>query len=201
MNVTVVRATENPVEVISLAAGICYGKSNATEKRVDNCVKMGHTSILEHAAVTFKVEGVSRACMAQLTRHRMASFCVESQRYNKYDLNGCDWYVLPPAFAENTVRRAHFETAMALAAADYGNALDEGIKPEDARYLLPEATKTNLFVTMNARELFHFFDMRRDRAAQWEIRGLAEAMASGLEELGGEWAFLMGLWSECKETR
>jgi thymidylate synthase (FAD) len=187
------RATENPVEVCSLAAGICYGKDNSSEKRLANCVKMNHTSILEHASVTFKVEGISRACMAQLTRHRLCSFCVESQRYNKYDLSGSDWYVVPPEFAEN--HQHEFAEQMAVGAAAYMGALGAGVRAEDARYLLPEATKTNLFVTMNARELFHFFDMRIDRAAQWEIRGLAEAMRAALEAMGGEWAFLMGLWA------
>lgn len=199
MKVSVVDATQNPVEVCSLAAGICYGKQTATEKRVANCVKMGHTSILEHAKFTLRVEGISRACMAQLTRHRMASFCVESQRYNRYDLSGNDWYVVPEAFTEEKLvgdfmLESWYGKMMENAAANYRRALDEGIKPEDARYLLPEATKTNLFVTMNARELFHFLDMRADKAAQWEIRELAYAIMDALHDYSEGWRFLIDLY-------
>lgn len=86
--IEIISATECPVDVISLAAGICYGKADVSEKRVRHCFKSGHLSVFEHASITFKVEGISRACMAQLTRHRLVSFCVESQRYNKYDLSG-----------------------------------------------------------------------------------------------------------------
>lgn len=205
MQVEIIEATANPVDVISLAAGICYGKDDVSPKRMANCVKMDHTSILEHAKVTFRIEGISRACMAQLTRHRMASFCVESQRYNKYDLQGDDWYVIPPAFADEKfvddwVMESWFRTSMTAAAANYGKALAEGVKPEDARYLLPEATKTNLFVTMNGRELFHFWDMRIDKAAQWEIRELAEAMREAVAGIDGQWEFFAGLHRERQQA-
>ena len=199
MKVSVIDATENLVEVISLAAGICYGKDNVSAQRVANCVKMNHTSILEHAKITLKVEGISRACMAQLTRHRMASFCVESQRYNKYDLSGDDWYVVPEAFKEEKLvgdwmLESWFRTMMKSAAEAYRSALEEGIRPEDARYMLPEATKTNLFVTMNCRELYHFLDMRADKAAQWEIREMAYAIIETLHGHSEGWRFLMDLY-------
>lgn len=186
MKVTVISATENPVDVIGIAAGTCYGKPDVSEKRVRHCFNNGHMSVFEHASITFKVEGISRACMAQLTRHRLVSFCVESQRYNKYDLSGDEWYVKP-----NGLDMAE---TMRVCADRYMDALANGIKPEDARYLLPEATKTNLVMTMNVRNLFHIFDMRLDKAAQWEIRDVVIAMLSAASEVNDQWYALIGLY-------
>lgn len=195
MNVTVMSATERPIETISLAAGCCYGKADVSAKRVSSCYRAGHLSVFEHASVTFRVEGISRACMAQLTRHRLTSFCVESQRYNRYDLAGDDWYVTPPeiSHAQNPDVPDAFRDVVTVAAIEYRNALENGIKPEDARYLLPEATKTNLVMTCNVRELFHILDMREDKAAQWEIRDLAKAMREACEDINDEWRELMGV--------
>lgn len=191
MKVEVITATENPMDIISIAAGTCYGKSNVSHKRVETCHFSGHMSVFEHASITFKVEGISRACMAQLTRHRLASFCVESQRYCKYDLDGHDWYVTPPRFAED--EGIEFAGPMHDAAYYYQQALESGAKPEDARYLLPEATKTNLVVTMNVRNLFHLFDMRLDRAAQWEIREIVAEMKKQAAGVSKQWRQLMEL--------
>lgn len=190
MKVTIISATEKPVEVISLAAGICYGKDNVSEKRIAHCFNNGHMSVFEHAHVTFRIEGISRACMAQLTRHRMASFCVESQRYNKYDLSDDDWFVTPPEFEEF----AGFARCVEHAAAFYMAALEHGVKPEDARYALPEATKTNLIMTCNLRELFHIFDMRLAKAAQWEIRNLATLMLAKVCAINNQWGKVMELY-------
>ena len=192
MKVEVIRATENPIEVISLAAGTCYGKTDYSVKRVKHCFNNGHLSVFEHATVTLKVEGISRACMAQLTRHRLVSFCVESQRYNKYDLSGDEWYVMPPEFEKNHPMK--FAEQMGVCAGAYKGALMAGAKPEDARYLLPEATKTNLVMTCNVRELFHIFDMRLSKAAQWEIRNLAAAIMSELSLVSEEWQELMKIY-------
>ncbi|MBR5260201.1 MAG: FAD-dependent thymidylate synthase [Eggerthellaceae bacterium] len=193
MKVSVISATENPVEVISRAAGTCYGKDNASRKRMEACYNSGHLSVFEHATVSFRIEGISRACMAQLTRHRHVSFCVESQRYNRYDLNGVDWYVAPPSFMKCTAGLKFFDHYMKEAADAYIEALADGEKPEDARYLLPEATKTNLVMTCNVRELFHILDMRMDKAAQWEIRGLAKAMHEACKGINKEWCEVMEL--------
>lgn len=203
MKVTVISATEQPVDVISLAAGVCFGKFNVSPQRAETCYRSGHLSVFEHAHITFHVEGISRSCMAQLTRHRHASFCVESQRYNRYSLEGTDWYVEPECFSDWYVvpedgedwDKRFFDTVMAVNAHAYKNAIESGVKPEDARYLLPEATKTNLVVTMNVRELFHIFDMRLATSAQWEIRGLAEAMRDAAENVNDQWRWLMELAS------
>ena len=194
MEVSIISATDNPIHVISLCAGTCYGKSDYSFKRVRNCFNKNHMSVFENASITFKIEGISRACSHQLVRHRLASFSQESQRYCKYDLNG-DWYVMPPQIKKNIGLKAFFEVQMDDSATEYRRALSYGIKPEDARYLLPEATKTNITMTMNVRELFHFLDLRTDKAAQWEIRELAEEMVKQIKDfLGSEWQELIEIW-------
>lgn len=194
MNITIITATQNPLDAISLAAGTCYGKTDISHKRVKNCYKLGHLSVFEHASSTVRIEGISRACSHQLVRHRLASFCQESQRYCKYDFEGSDWYVMPP---DTEGLYGCYEESMRCAADDYRRALGEGVKPEDARYLLPEATKTNLVMTMNCRELFHFLDMRTDKAAQWEIRDMANKLKDKLQAYDSQWKQLIELW-ECE---
>lgn len=98
MGVSIITATENPMDVISLAAGCCYNKDNVSNKRVATCISAGHLSVLEHASVCFRVDGVSRSLSHQLVRHRMASYCQQSQRYCKIDTKSSDWYVMPPSF-------------------------------------------------------------------------------------------------------
>lgn len=195
MEVHVLKATESPLEAISLAAGTCYGKFDFSVKRVRNCFKAGHLSVFEHASATFRIEGISRACMAQLTRHRLCSFCVESQRYCKYDLKGRDWYVTPLDMMDSEGKPfSDFAKHMGACAEAYNEAVSYGVKPEDARYMLPEATKTNLVITANLRELFHIWDMRGSQAAQWEIRDLAGKMIEALAAQGWEWEYLTSLY-------
>lgn len=191
MDIRIITATEKPVDVIALAAGTCYGKKDTNARRVRACYKSGHLSVFEHASVTFRVEGVSRACLAQMTRHRLASYCVESQRYCRYDLTDEYWYVIPEGAADKIT---WFRKCMRDAASAYQQALRMGVKPEDARYLLPEATKTNLVCTMNCRELFHFLDMRTDTAAQWEIRDMAWRLFAKLGDHSKQWGDLMQMW-------
>lgn len=185
----IIAATRRPLDVISQCAGICYGKFDVSHKRVANCYNAQHMSVFEHASATFRIEGISRACLAQLTRHRLASYSVESQRYCCVDVNGDDWYVMPESFPR--IERIKFNVAMEEIAMDYEALLDSGVKPEDARYLLPNATKTNLAMTMNVRELFSFLDLRQDSHAQWEIREMADAMEHALKERSGQWRKLM----------
>lgn len=193
MNIEIVFATPYPLDIISYAAGTCYGKSDLSAKRVRSCFKSGHMSVFEHVSVTFKASGISRACSHQLVRHRMASFCQESQRYCKIDV-GEDWYVIPPWFYEgaNQMLIDDYRQAMTVAAFNYLQGLQAGMKPEDARYMLPEACKTSITVTMNVRELFHFLDMRQDNRAQWEIRALADELDRKLREYE-QWDELMAL--------
>ena len=185
MVIEIVSATSYPIDVISFAAGTCYGKDDYPAKRVRSCYKAGHMSVFEHASVTFKASGISRACSHQLV----------SQRYCKVDV-GDEWYVTPPWFSEgaNQMLIDDYRQAMTVAAFNYLQGLQAGMKPEDARYMLPEACKTSITVTMNVRELFHFLDMRQDKSAQWEIRELANMLEATLRHYPAEqWGELMAL--------
>lgn len=188
IEVEILNCTSNPIEVISLAAGNCYGKSDISSKRVSRCIKSKHLSVLEHASVTFKISGISRACSHQLVRSRLASFCQQSQRYCKIDMENEDWYVTPPV-ARNIEDGGYvnetFYQIVTAAGQVYQQLLDCGLKPEDARYVLPECCKTEIVMTMNARELYHTFGMRLSNSAQWEIRNLFQEIKSKLEKLDG----------------
>jgi thymidylate synthase (FAD) len=162
--------TANGLELAAQAAGICVG-TGGTKKGLRAALESGHESIIEHIVYTFRIEGVSRSLLAQLSRHRLASLAVESQRYVKQD--GFK-YVVPPSIPEHLV-----DTYIAQMSSinDWYNAwLYAGVPQEDARYILPNACKTNLIITMNARELRHFFLLRCCNRAQWELRQLAEQM-------------------------
>ncbi len=192
MIVFVDSATENPMEVISRAAGCCYGKKDVSESRVISCLNSGHLSVFEHASATWCVEGISRACTHQLVRHRVASYSQQSQRYCKIDVEKNDWYVTPPRLERTT----GYEEAMRAAARSYKSALEDGVKPEDARYMLPNACKTDIFVTMNFREFMHFLDLRDTPQAQWEIRELAQEMEGALAVVNSEWYTLFNIYHE-----
>lgn len=192
MKVTIVSATPNPMEVASTAAGLCYAKTDYSQKRVHHCVGLGHNTVIEHCVVTFICEDISRACSHQLVRHRIASYNQESQRYCKYDFKGDDWYVTPPSFEGNQFYKNKVHNDAML----YLGALKSGVKAEDARYQLPEAMKTKIIVTMNARSLFNFLDLRTDKAAQWEIRQLAEEIERQVMGINEQWAELLSIRKE-----
>lgn len=182
---------DRPLNFIGECAGISHGKTNPSVDRALGCWRADHTSILEHVTVTFRIFGISRACSHQLVRHRLASFVQESQRYTKIDLSR-EWYVVPPTIAESDDIYDFFVEHMERCGDAYQSALDAGIKPENARYLLPEATKTNLVVTMNLREFESFYKLRSDKEAQWEIRELAGLMIRSMDGIGGEWQAIAG---------
>ena len=196
MEVTVLADTANPMDVIGIAAGMCYGKPEPSPKRVRRCAEQGHMSVFEHASATLRIEGISRACLAQLTRHRIASYSVMSQRYCKVDA-GSLWYVTPPSIV-GTDTEARFRAQAYDAMWSYQAAIDEGMKPEDARFLLPEATKTSLVMTINARSLQNFLTLRLDSHAQWEIRELAERIEWRLYWHSEQWRDLMRLLKEVR---
>ena len=171
MKVELVSYTPNAEELCGCAAAVCTA-SDKPRKSLEHALASGHTSILEHAAFTFKVEGLSRAALAQLTRHRLASFDVQSQRYVR--IHGID-LVMPESIKNSdfyTEAGSLLEDVMNL----YQRMVDAGIPTEDARYVTPQAVPTTLIMTMNARELLHFFSLRTCNRAQWEIRGLADRM-------------------------
>lgn len=134
----------------------------------------GHMSVIEHASFTFSIEDVSRAMTHQLVRHRIASYTQQSQRYVKYDT--LKSYVIPPSINANPEAKKLFDNALEHISETYNKLLEMGISKEDARYILPNAAKTNIVVTMNARELRHFFNLRCCNRSQWELREVAMEM-------------------------
>lgn len=195
MEVEVTAATPNPAQNCSIAAGCCYGKEDYSERRLATCLNSGHLSVFEHACATWSVKGISRACSHQLVRHRLASYSQQSQRYCKISVDNDDWYVMPPETVSRQCQVA-FESAMEQAAVRYNVLISEGMKPEDARYVLPNACKTDIFITMNFRELMHFLDVRFDKTAQWEIRELAKQMGRTLSTYSTQWALLLTMYEK-----
>lgn len=158
-------------EVVRRAIARCRGYELAPEDMIQKVIELGHESVLEHWYATFDICGISRACLAQLTRHRIASYSVRSQRY----CNETETAALVPDSASGRLR-AKYEASYALAFDFYRDLIEAGVPKEDARFILPESTLTDLILTMNARELRHFFKLRLAPEAQWEIRRLAEKM-------------------------
>lgn len=185
MNVQLLSHTPQPDKLAATAARLCYSAQGAGEimatikddkirKRIGECVDKGHHSVLEHAVFTFSIDGISRVTSHQLVRHRVASYSQQSQRYVK--LNESDSYVIPPRIRDNEALRSRFEENLKTSQCLYNEMIEAGIPPEDARYILPSAMGTRILVTMNARELLHFFNLRCCKKAQWEIRKLAYSM-------------------------
>lgn len=208
--------TPNPEKIVAAAAKLNYSASDvetlmdklddeSISKFVQKLVSMGHESPTEHASFTFGIEGVSRAFMAQITRHRHATFSVQSQRYVRLD----DFkYVIPPEIEKDEKAVRAFKDAMDDVAKNYLNLTEvlkkqhlqrimkeknltdnsdeklikrvnsqaEKMAIEDARFTLPNSCETKMVVTMNARSLNNFFRLRCCNRAQWEIRSVAEKM-------------------------
>ena len=185
MNVELLQYPENPERAVATAARLCYAPVGAAElmetmppERVKSVLstimKSGHFSTLEHVSYTFAVDGVSRALTHQLVRHRLASFNQQSQRYVKFS-DGVET-VKPHTVEENEEASRVFDEAIEAVIEGYQKLLDMGIPAEDARYLLPTAAETKIVITMNIRELLHFFSLRCCNRAQWEIREMAHKM-------------------------
>lgn len=208
MKVELIAYTPEPETVVAAAAKLCYAKSDIqglfdkltpekTAAFIEHLSSLGHESPIEHVSFTFGIEGVSRALLAQITRHRIASYSVQSQRYvEKADFP----YITPPEIAAIPEAEALFREEMAHDAEVYeklraillekhtAENLAAGMNEkdaafaaskkanEDARFVLPNACDTRMIVTMNARSLYNFFSLRCCARAQWEIRQLATEM-------------------------
>lgn len=208
IKVDLISYTKEPEKLVACAAKLCYSPVGAkkisedlTEEKVSNFVNMlaeiGHESPLEHISFTFAIEGVSRALLAQLTRHRIASYSVQSQRYvNKLNFT----YVMPPEIENIPEAKDEFLRAMKADAEHYerltkilkekhkneylnsckdeksADRMAEKKAIEDARYILPNACETKIICTFNARSLLNFFSHRCCNRAQWEIRELSTKM-------------------------
>jgi len=183
MKVRLLRFTQDAELVCAAAAHSCYSSRTSgelmktmdkerAERVLDKVLGSGHYSVIEHASYTFSLEGVSRVVTHQLVRHRIASYSQQSQRY--VGMEGAD-FITPPSIREDEEARLRYEELMATIRDAY-RELAKRVPVEDARYALPNACATNITVTMNARELWHFFSLRCCNRAQWEIRRAADEM-------------------------
>jgi thymidylate synthase (FAD) len=182
MNVKLLSYTASPEWVAAEAAAVCTDSDNP-DRALHHALESGHDSISEHASFTFLISGVSRVFLAQITRHRIASFSVESQRYVGY--RDCFGYVIPPKIRQMGDEYVDkFRAQMEQMHYWYNEWTDLlGDETEDARFVLPGATQTRMMVTMNARELNHFFSLRCCNRAQWEIREAADKMLAMCKEV------------------
>ncbi len=213
LKVQLLSYTPEPEKLVAAAAKFCYSPADAdsifdgltdenTGEFVDMLYEMGHTSPIEHASYTFAIEGVSRSLMAQITRHRIASFSIQSQRYVK---ENSFTYVTPPEIENDPWAKEFYVKTMAEIQksydalsdilykkhlADLGGEEIKGNKTkakkmanEDARFVLPNACETKIMLTMNARSLLNFFSLRCCNRAQWEIRELAWQMLDTVREV------------------
>lgn len=169
MKVELLAHTPDPDMLCAYAAHICYStepfKADRSTRILHKVMANGHLSVLEHASFTFLVEGLSRVASHQLVRHRLASFSQQSLRFTKAMSTT---FFSPPG--------QDFGPSYEVAYAEYQRLLAEGVHEEDARYVLPQGVTSRLVVTMNARELRHFFELRCCLRAQFEIRALAWVM-------------------------
>ncbi len=203
LSVTLLRYTPNPQEIVSMGAKLCYSPADIEELKqgiegknqepfLERLMEFRHLSPIEHASFTFGIEGVSRSLLAQITRHRIASYSVKSQRYvseaGAAKEDGVFGYIIPPrieALGQEAVAVFQSQMAQAQEWYDYwaGKLGNGGSAYEDARFVLPNAAETKMLVTMNARELLHFFTLRCCNRAQWEIRALAQEMLRLVKEV------------------
>lgn len=208
MKVKLIAYTPNPEKVVAMAAKLCYSTCNIEdlEKDIDKkdiskflnmLVSIGHESPLEHVNFTFAIEGVSRVLLAQHSRHRLQSMSVQSQRY--CNLDETFNYVVPKSILEDEFLLDKFKLEMDNQYKTYvditeylkNKYISSGFKNkdaekkaiEDARYVLPNACETKMIITMNARELLHYFKLRCCSRSQLEIRELATEMMNLCKEV------------------
>ena len=191
IKVKLLEHTPEPERVVAMAARLCYSPIGAEElaeqlseakvkEMVRKMVKLGHASTIEHVSFTFGIEGVSRVLTHQLVRHRIASYDQQSQRY--VASHGFE-YITPPTIAANSTANKKFTDLMENIRQVYDELTAMDIPKEDARYVLANAAETKIMVTMNARSLLHFFNLRCCNRAQWEIRDMANKMLAEVKKV------------------
>lgn len=191
MNIELIAHTPNPELVIANCATTCYDSKpkdiEASRKMIRSLAKAGHEAMIEHAHATFKLSGVSRVLTHELIRHRLFSFAQRSQRFVKENE---ETYVTPDVLIDNNKANANmrqaeliFKSAMNNAWTAYRDLLKLGIKPEDARFVLPNACTTEIIVSGNFREYRNFLKLRLGPRAQWEIRKAANIILDKLYEI------------------
>ena len=214
MLTTLLSYTPHPDELVAAAARICYRDIAASEllqcegenlsrKLIAELFRSGHTSTFEHVSFTFGIDGLSRVASHQLVRHRVASFSQQSQRYVKM-IPDTEAVIVPPSVEGNDEALRVYQDCVKMAQETYRKLIALGIPKEDARFILPHGYSTRLVLTMNARELHHFFSLRLCKRAQWEIHELARQMlllcrqkAPVLFEKAGPFC----IFSQCQEAR
>jgi thymidylate synthase (FAD) len=170
MKVRLIQNTPNPEEHIGLLAGICYGKTGEQSpeqciKRAYHCVTKGHLSTLRFAHATFLVEGISRICSHQFVRSKHLDFLQRSQRYcNEEETN----VVIPESISKYDVQDFVYNAQIL-----YENLIKNGVKKEDARFILPQGTTTELLAVGNFQAWYDFIKLRSGKEVQWEIRAVA----------------------------
>ena len=193
MNVSLIQATPDPITTLSDIASICYDSSPKDPMRlVTHLYKSGHHSVFEHIYFTFKIEGISRACSHQLVRHRMCSFTQRSQRYCSED----DFAIVIPESMRKTRTSNDYVDLMEEIDEQYQKLQFSGVPNEDARYVLPNACCTDIYLSCNLRELIHICNERLCSRAQWEIREMVKKM---VELVDPELRFM--LVPKCKSGR
>lgn len=204
--------TTDPVRVVAAAAKLCYSPSSAAhlfdgldEGKASEFLRRlrasGHLSPFEHASFSFAVDGLSRVASHQLVRHRVASYSQQSQRYVA---ENAPRVVVPLSVEENPEALSLWDERVEESFRAYKKLVALGVPKEDARFILPHGWETSLVMTMNARELHHFFSLRLCKRAQWEIRGLARLMlalvhsaARELFDPAGPSCVVKGICEEC----
>lgn len=200
LKVLLINFTPDPDGTVAMAAKLCYSSANVENLKeeipkteignfIKKIIQMGHLSPVEHANFTFAIEGISRACSHQLVRHRLASYSQQSQRYVGMD-NGFN-YIIPPSIEEDPELKIKYISFMEEVQRFYNDLVENFKKKgktgesayEDARFVLPNATETKIILTMNARELLHFFTQRLCLRAQWEIRKMALEMLKAVKKV------------------
>lgn len=184
MFVQLLTHTPEPEKIVAAAARLCYSDAGIDDllsapveqqsRLIEKILGLGHFSVLEHVSFSFGLEGLSRACSHQLVRHRLASFSQQSQRYVANDSQFAA--VEPPSLQQYPELQQRYQALFSDIHQLYSDLLEAGVPAEDARFVLPNAAETKLVMTMNARELHHFFSLRCCRRAQWEIRDMAKQM-------------------------
>ncbi len=180
MQVSLVDHTENPEQKVAIFSAVCYGADTgeeANERRIKKLLNLGHLATLRFAYATFFVEGVSRTCSHQLVRTKHLDYLQESQRY--VDQSGIE-FVIPPAIEQNEEALEAYVRAMRVCSYEYQHLRRLGIKKEDARFALLEASPTKLYMTGNFQAWKDFLRNRTDKAAQWEVRNVANQIGSQL---------------------
>ncbi|MCF6179282.1 MAG: FAD-dependent thymidylate synthase [Geopsychrobacter sp.] len=183
MKIELLTHTPEPELVVAAAARLCYSNASIealleksrTERAafLEKITSLGHLSVLEHVSFSFGIEGISRACSHQLVRHRLASYSQQSQRYVTQRKR---FVAVTPDSIATSEPNERYQQMLDDIHGLYAELLEAGIPAEDARFILPNAATTKIVVTMNGRELLHFFALRCCRRAQWEIQQMAREM-------------------------